>query len=112
MINIANYQRYANQNCNEVSPHTQPSSKNLQTISTGGCGEKETPYTVGGNVNWYTTRTVKTKIIATIRYSNPTCGQISEENNDLKDTCTPMSTAALSTIVKTGKQTKCLSTDE
>ena len=38
MLNIAHYQRHANQNCNEVSPHHRSewlSSKNPQTINAG-----------------------------------------------------------------------------
>ena len=55
MLNITNYQRNANQNYNEISPHTTlewPSSKNLQTINSGEGVEKMEPsYTVGGNEN-------------------------------------------------------------
>ena len=50
-----NYQRNANQNYNEVSPHTGRNAhhqKNLQTIKAGEGAEKREPsYTVGGNVN-------------------------------------------------------------
>ena len=57
MLNITNHQRNANQNYNEVSPHTGQNGhhrKNLQTINAGEGMEKGEPsYTVGGNVNWY-----------------------------------------------------------
>ena len=58
MLNIANYQRNANQNYNEVSPHTGQNGHHQMSINNKcwrGCGEKGTPfwweYTVGGNVN-------------------------------------------------------------
>ena len=57
MLNITNYQRNANQNCNEVSPHTSQNGrhqKNLQTINAGeGVEERELLYKGGGNVNLY-----------------------------------------------------------
>ena len=48
--------RNANQNHNKVSPHT--SQKSYHQNSTNnkcwtGCGKRESYYTVGGNVNWY-----------------------------------------------------------
>ena len=48
--------RSANQNHNKVSPHT--SQKSYHQNSTNnkcwtGCGKRESYYTVGGNVNWY-----------------------------------------------------------
>ena len=65
MLNIAHYQRKANQNLNEISPHTGqnaaaaakslqswPSSKSQQAINPGESVEKrERSCTVGGNVN-------------------------------------------------------------
>ena len=42
----------------------------------------------------------------------PLLGIYPEEIKTEKDTCTPMFTAALFTIVKTWKQLKCPSTDE
>ena len=57
LFHIINYQGNANQNHNEVSPHTGQNShhqKSLQIINAGeGVEKKETSYTVGGNVNWY-----------------------------------------------------------
>ena len=56
MLNITNYQRNANQNHNEVSPHTGQNGHNqkaLQTINAGeGVEKREPSYTVGRNVNW------------------------------------------------------------
>ena len=54
MFNIANYQRNANENYNEVSPDTDglsewPSLQSLQMVNAGeGGDEKEPSYTVGG----------------------------------------------------------------
>ena len=57
MINIANYQRNANQNYNEVASHTSQKNhlqKNLQTIHAGEDVEKMEPSdTVGGNIDWH-----------------------------------------------------------
>ena len=57
MVNIANHQRNANQNHNEIATHTfqngyhqkEPQIKNVCE----DVDESETSYTVGGNVNWY-----------------------------------------------------------
>ena len=55
MPNITNYQRNANQNYNEVSPHAVQNGhyqKNLRTINAGeGVEKREPSCTVGGNVN-------------------------------------------------------------
>ena len=55
MFNITNYQRNANQNYNEVSPHTGQNGhhqKNLQTVNARENDEKTGPScTVDGNVN-------------------------------------------------------------
>ena len=54
MLNIIHYQRIANQNYNEVSPHTGQNGhhqKDPQTINAGKGVEKMEPsFTVGGNV--------------------------------------------------------------
>ena len=58
MLNMANHQRNANENHNEVSSHINQNDhhqKNLQTKNAGEDVEKREPFcTVGGNVNWYT----------------------------------------------------------
>ena len=46
------------------------------------------------------------------RANNPTPGHLSGENQDSKRSCTPMFTAALSTIAKTWKAPKCPLTEE
>ena len=55
MLNITHYQRNANQNHNEVSPHTSqngPHQKNLLTVNAGEDVEKrELSQTAGRNVN-------------------------------------------------------------
>ena len=56
MVNITNYQRHANQNHNEVSPHTGQNGhhqNNLQIINAGEDVEKREPSKCfGGNVSW------------------------------------------------------------
>jgi len=56
MLNITIYMGNANQNPNEVSPHTSqnewPPSNSLQIINAGeGVEKRKHSYTVGGNVN-------------------------------------------------------------
>ena len=55
MLNITHYQRNANQNYNEVSPHTGQNTnhqKYPQIVNAGEGVEKRDPScTVGGNVN-------------------------------------------------------------
>ena len=56
MLNIANYQRKANQNQIGITSHQTewPSSKSLQiTNAEEGVEKREPSYTIGGNVNWY-----------------------------------------------------------
>ena len=55
VLNIANHQGNANQNHNEISPHTCHNviKKITNNKYSGECGEKPTLYTVGKNVNWY-----------------------------------------------------------
>ena len=57
MLIITNHWRNANQNYNEVPPHTGQNDhlqKNLQIINAGKSMEKEElSYTVGGTITWY-----------------------------------------------------------
>ena len=56
MLTTTNYQRNANQNDSEVSPHTDQNRhhlKNLQINAGMGVEKKESSYTVSGNINWY-----------------------------------------------------------
>ena len=72
--------------------------------------ERECPY------NWWEYKLAqplwKTKKRITIWSSNPTPRHIPDKTPIQKDTCTPVLTAALFTIVKTWKQPKCPLTDE
>ena len=56
MLNITNHQENANQNHNEILPHTCQNGyhqKSLQITNVGKDMEKREPsYTVDGNVNW------------------------------------------------------------
>ena len=54
MLNIAHHQRNANQNYNEISPHTGQNGphQSLQTITAEeGMEKRDHSCTVGGNVN-------------------------------------------------------------
>ena len=57
MPNVTNHQDNANQNHNEISPHTCQNdyqSKSLQITNVGKDVEKREPSNiVGGNINWY-----------------------------------------------------------
>ena len=55
MLSIINYSRNANENYNDVSPHSDDLMAMIKksTINAGESVEKmELSYTVGGNVNW------------------------------------------------------------
>ena len=56
MLNITHYQRNANQNYNELSPHTGQNGphQKTQTIDAGkGVEKREPSYIVDGNANEY-----------------------------------------------------------
>ena len=56
MLNITNHQGNANQNYNEVTPHTDQNGhhqKCMNNICWEGCEKRETTYIVDGNVSWY-----------------------------------------------------------
>ena len=81
--------------------------------------EKKQPYyTVGGIVNWCnhvensTDIPRKLKIELPCDPSIPVLGIYPDKTMTQKDTCTPISIAALYTIAKTWKQPKCPSTEE
>ena len=95
------------------------SSKSLQTINSWeGVEKKEYSCTVGGNVNWYNHcgrqygDSLKTRNKITIWPSHPTSGIYLEETKTEKDTCIPLSSAALFTIARTWKPPRCPLTDE
>ena len=96
-----------------------PSSKNLLTINVGeGVEKREHPCTVDGNVNWYRYYgkqygdSSEIKLRATTDPEIPLLGIHSDRTITQRDTCTPMFTAALFTVVRTWKQPECPSTDE
>ena len=91
MLNITDYWRNANQNYNEVWPHTGQNGhnqKNLQTVISGeGVEEREPSSAIGGNISHFGEQfgiPWKTKNKTTIWPSNPTPGTISWENHNLK----------------------------
>ena len=104
-----------NQNYNEVSPHTGQNGhykKNLQIINTGEDAEKREPScTVGGDINWYRhygeqsgDSLKKTGIKLPYDSAIPLLGIYPEKTITEKDTCNPVFTAALFTIVMAQKQ--------
>ena len=83
-----------------------------------GYGKKREPScTVGGNVDRVTMEnsveiSIKTRNKTIVWPSNLTTGQISWENCISKNTCTPIFIAALFTIARTWKQSRCPLTNE
>ena len=88
--NIANYQRNANQNCSEISPHTNQNAhhfKNLQIINTGK-GVQNIPLCcwwecklVHQYVEQYRVSLKKKKIRVTIWFCSPTSGHTSRNKH-------------------------------
>ena len=77
--------------------------------------EKRKPScTVGGNVSWKTVWRVLRNLKIELPYDPaiPLLGIYPEKTIIQKHTCTPIFTAALLTIAKTGKHPKCPLTDE
>ena len=83
-----------------------------------GYGKKREPScTVGGNVDRVTMEnsveiSLKTSNKTIVWPSNPTTGQRPWENYISKNTCTPIFIAALFTIARTWKQSRCPLTNE
>ena len=105
MFSVTNYQRSANQNYYEVSPHTRQNGHHLKsTHSAGESVEKREPsYTVGGNVGAATVEnSMEVPHRITIWSINPTLVHIPGQNYNSKDTCTPIFIAALFPITKHG----------
>ena len=79
--------------------------------------KREPSYTVGENVNWRTVwRFLKKKKKKNIQLpynpAIPLLGIYPEKSITQKDTCTPMFIAAVFTLAKTWKQSKCPLMDE
>ena len=53
MLNMANYQRNADQNNNGTSPHISQNGYHQKINAGEGVEKRETSYTVGRNVHWY-----------------------------------------------------------
>ena len=87
------------------------SSRNLQKINAGEDVEKREPsYTFGGTVNWYHhygkeygDSLKKLEINLPYDPETPLLGINLEKTTILKDTCTPVFTVAIFTIVRTWK---------
>ena len=80
--------------------------------------KREPSYTVGGNVSWNVTMEKvwrflrKLKIELPLDPAIPHLGIYLQKTMTQKDTCNPMFIAALFTIAKTWKQSKCPLTEE
>ena len=77
------------------------SKKSADSKCQRGWGETEPSFTVGGNINWYTSMKIP-----------PLLGIYPKKTTVQKDPCTPVFTAALFTTAKTRKQPKCPLTDD
>ena len=95
------------------------SSKNLQTINTEeGVEKRESSWTVGGNVNWYShygeqyEGVLKIKIEISCDPKIPFLDIYPEKTIIQKDACTLVFIAVLFTIARTWKQLKCPSVEE
>ena len=112
MFKIARYKRNANQNYNEISPHT--GQKNRQTTNPGeGVEKREPSCTVGGNLKLLQYGVLK-KLKTELPYDPaiPLLGIYPEKNMTWKHTCTAMFITALFTMAKMWKQPKYASTEE
>ena len=118
ILNITNYQRNTNKNYNGVPPLDTDQNGHHQIICKinprEGVEQKEPSYTVSGNVNWcshsgeqYGCSLKKLKVELQYDLAILLLGIYLEKILIQKDTCTPMFTAALFTLVKTWNQPKC-----
>ena len=95
------------------------SSKSLQTINAGEDVEKRECFcTVGGNVIWQSLWETVGRFLKKLRIKPPydpaipLLGIYPEETKIENDTCIPLFIAALFTIARIWKKSRCQSTDE
>ena len=121
MLNIIHYQRNANKNHNEVSSHVTQNDhhQSLQTTNAGEVWRKGNPLTLLVGMQFGTAIMensveipLKTGNRTAIQPSIPLLGIHPEETRVERDACTPMFIAALFTITRTWKQSRCPSPDE
>ena len=121
MLNITHYQRNANQNYNEILPHTSQSGHHQKSTNNKcwkACGEKASLLHCWWECKfiqplWKTVWRFLKKLGVELPYDPtiPLLGIYPEETQMEKGTCTPVFTAALFTIARTWKQPRCPSTD-
>ena len=121
MLNIAHYLRNANQNYNEISPHTNQNGHNQKVYKQcwRGCGENGMLlhcWWEGKLIQplWKTVWRFLEKLEMKPPYhpAIPLLSIYPEETKIEKDTCIPLFIAALFTIARMWKQHRCPSTDE
>ena len=116
MLNMTNYQRNATQNHNEVPISCWSKWLPSQSLHTINAGEGECCWCEYKLVQplWRTVWRFLKKLEIELPYDPdiPLLSIYTKETRIERDTCTPMFTAALLTIVRTWKQPRCPSTDE
>ena len=113
MLNITNHQRNANQNHNDISPHTFQDKNHQKEHTQKNVGKnvekKEPSYPVDENVNWCSHCRKKVwRFLKKLKIKLPYDPAIlllgiylkKAETLIQKDTCSPMFTAALFTVTK------------